>query len=151
MTDTTPPEVILCDTSLVSVLEMAEKRPELVTHWPQDARERLDAAFLAISIFSIAELRAGRIAANWGQSRAERQEKRLTASFVTIPLDDDALNAYTVLHAWSNRGNKTPHNDMWIAATAISRGLPLASCDEHFERIAASHDLQHIYLPRQRD
>jgi len=141
------PEVILCDTSFVSMQEMAEKKPEAVAHWPQVLRDRVAGAILAISIFTVAELRAGRIVAGWGQRRSDLQEARM-AAYVTIPLDDDVLNVYTAIHAWSKKGNRTPHNDMWIAATAVARGLPLVSCDEHFERIATSHDLEHIYLPR---
>jgi predicted nucleic acid-binding protein len=40
-----------------------------------------------------------------------------------------------------------PHNDMWIAATAISRRFPLVSCDQDFGRIAGPFPLEHIYLP----
>jgi predicted nucleic acid-binding protein len=141
------PEVILCDTSFVGMQEAAERKPESIAHWPRDAVSRIDGATLAISVFTVAEVRAGRIKAGWGQRRANRQEARL-AAFVTIPLDEDILNEYASLHAWSLRGHVTPHNDMWIAATAIARGFPLVSCDEHFERMAESHDLEHIYLPR---
>ena len=42
---------------------------------------------------------------------------------------------------------QTGDNDLWIAATAISRGLPLVSCDGDFMRIAVDHPLEHIYLP----
>jgi hypothetical protein len=44
-------------------------------------------------------------------------------------------------------GNAMPHNDMWIAATAISRRFPLVSCDQDFDRIAGPFPLEHIYLP----
>lgn len=132
MAEGQPPEVLLCDTTFVSVQEAAEKNPEATAHWPGDVLSRIDSAVLAVSVFTLAEIRAGRIAANWGQRRSERQE-RLLAAFVTVPLDEDILNEYATLHAWGSRGHRTPHNDMWIAATAISRGFPLVSCDEHFE------------------
>jgi predicted nucleic acid-binding protein len=32
-------------------------------------------------------------------------------------------------------GVTVPDNDIWIAATAISRGWPLVSCDAHFGAI----------------
>jgi predicted nucleic acid-binding protein len=41
----------------------------------------------------------------------------------------------------------TPHNDLWIAATAISLRVPLVSCDGDFDRIADDFDLEHIHLP----
>ena len=141
------PEVILCDTTFVSLQEIAERKPDAIAHWQSDVMSRIDVAILAISVFTIAEIRAGRIKANWGQRRADSQEARL-AAYVTIPLDEDILNAYAALHAWSAGGRPTPHNDMWIAATAIARSLPLVSCDTHFVRIAEDHDLEHIYLPR---
>ena len=147
MTEGQPPEVILCDTTFVSLQEVSGSKPQTTAHWPRDVLTRIDSAILAVSVFTLAEIRAGRIAADWGQRRSERQE-RLLAAFVTVPLDEDILNEYAALHAWSSRGHKTPHNDMWIAATAIARGFPLVSCDEHFEKIAETHELEHIYLPR---
>ena len=141
------PQVILCDTTFVSLQEISERKPEAIAHWPSNVLNRIDSAILAVSVFTLAEIRAGRIAANWGQRRSERQE-RLLAAYVTVPLDEDILNEYATLHAWSSRGHKTPHNDMWIAATAITRRFPLVSCDEHFEKLAESHELEHIYLPR---
>ena len=107
---------------------------------------RLDQALLAISVISLAEIRAGRIYAKWGQHRADAQETRL-AAFLLVPLDEDVLAEYAVLHAWALAGNPHMHNDLWIAATAIARGIPLVSCDQHFEQIAREHALDHIYLP----
>ena len=147
MADGQPPEVILCDTTFVSLHETSERKPDATAHWPRNVVSRINSAILAVSVFTLAEIRAGRIAGNWGQRRSERQE-RLLAAFVTIPLDEDTLNEYAALHAWSVRGHPTPHNDMWIAATAIARGFPLVSCDTHFDAIAGTHGLEHIYLPR---
>ena len=140
------PEVILCDSSFVGVQERALTHHGATAHWPAEMAERLNAAVLALSVFSLAEIRAGRIYANWGQKRSDAQEARL-AAFVLIPLDEDILNEYASLHAWHVQGNTTPHNDLWIAAAAISRGFPLVSCDSHFNRIAAENPLEHIYLP----
>ena len=147
MADGQPPEVILCDTTFVSVQEISERKPEAIAHWPRDVLSRIDSAILVVSVFTLAEIRAGRIAADWGQRRSGRQE-RLLAAYVTVPLDEDILNEYATLHAWSVRGHLMKHNDMWIAATAIVRGFPLVSCDKDFERIADAHGLEHIYLPR---
>lgn len=147
MAEAQSPEVILCDTTFVSLQELSKRRPEVVAHWLPDVLSRIDSAILAVSVFTLAEIRAGRIAANWGQRRSERQEQ-LLAAYVTVPLDEDILNEYATLHAWSVRGRPTPHNDMWIAATAIARGFPLVSCDAHFNQIADAHGLDHIYMPR---
>jgi predicted nucleic acid-binding protein len=40
-------------------------------------------------------------------------------------------------------GVNVPDNDIWIAATADTRGWPLVSCDRHFNLIGVDH----IYLP----
>ena len=130
------PEVILCDTSFISLQERASRVPASVAHWPPEAVDRLNRALLAVSVFAIAEIRAGRLYAKWGQARADAQEARLSA-FVRVPLDEGVLAEYVSLHAWSRRGHLSPHNDLWIAATAIARHLPLVSCDRHFTVIAA--------------
>jgi predicted nucleic acid-binding protein len=140
------PEVILCDTTFVSIQERASRDPGSVARWPAEVVGRLDGALLAISVFVLAELRAGRAYAGWGQRRADAQEARL-AAYVRVPRDDAVLDEYAALHAWSLKGHRMPHNDMWIAATALARRLPLVSCDRHFDVIAADHPLDHIYLP----
>jgi predicted nucleic acid-binding protein len=139
-------EKILCDTSFIGIQERGLKEPKRIAHWPAATMKRLDKAILAISPFSLGEVRAGRIYAGWGEKRAEAQEARL-AAFVLIPLDDEVLDVYAELHAWGLRGHPTGHNDLWIAATAISREIPLVSCDEDFEPIAENWSLDHIYLP----
>lgn len=78
---------------------------------------------------------------------SDRQEARL-AAFLQIPLDEGIIDVYAELHAWATKGNPTPHNDLWIAATALSRRIPLVSCDRDFDRIAGEgFTLEHIYLP----
>lgn len=139
-------EVILCDTTFVSLQERAGQRPETIAHWPQEALDRVERAILALSVFSLAEIRAGRIYAGWGESRSERQEARLRA-FLLVPLDEAILDQYAVLHAWNLHGHNIKHNDLWIAASAMSRSLPLVSCDRHHEVVAADHVLDLIYLP----
>jgi len=40
-------------------------------------------------------------------------------------------------------GTTVPDNDIWISATANTRGWPLVSCDKHFDAIL---DVDHIRL-----
>lgn len=140
------PEVILCDTTFVSLQEKAGAKPETILHWPKATLERLDTATLALSVFSLAEIRAGRLHANWPQGRADRQEARL-AAFLLIPLDENILNEFAKLYAWSLKGHTINHNDLWIAATALARDMPLVSCDKHHRDIADAHPLDLIFLP----
>ena len=32
-------------------------------------------------------------------------------------------------------GTPIPENDLWIAAVALEHGLPVATCDDHFNRV----------------
>lgn len=41
------------------------------------------------------------------------------------------------------QGVNLPHNDIWIAATATTRGLALVSCDRHFDAVDG---LEHVHL-----
>ena len=69
------PEVIHCDTSFIGLQERALRDPASVAHWPAEVVSRLDQALLAISIFAIAEIRAGRLYARWvsqGRTRKRR-------------------------------------------------------------------------------
>jgi predicted nucleic acid-binding protein len=110
------PETILCDTSFIGFQERGDAA---TAHWDRAVVARLDAAILAVSVFSLAEIRAGRIYAGWRQRRCDEQEARL-AAFLTVPLDEAILDVYAELHAWSLRGHRTSHNDLWIASTAIA-------------------------------
>jgi tRNA(fMet)-specific endonuclease VapC len=39
-------------------------------------------------------------------------------------------------------GTPIPQNDVWIAALAAQTGLPLATCDNHFDRVSGLHVLK---------
>ncbi len=140
------PELILCDTSVVAVLDRAIAQPELLEAWPDAARERLDHAVLAMSVITLAETRAGWLHANWGERRVAAAQLRLS-SYASIPVDRGALDVWPALSAASrSRGWNASHNDLWIAATAIAHQLPLASCDRDHTRIERD-DLELIHLP----
>lgn len=140
------PEHILCDTSFVRVLELAASRPDVVSHWPQATRDRLDAAVLAIPIFVLGEVRSGHLLAKWGVAKIESAERALSA-YLRIPIDFDVLDQYVELRA--RYFKQVGDNDMWIAATAKAREWPLVSCDAGFCRLRPDIDL--IYLPRTAD
>jgi predicted nucleic acid-binding protein len=140
--------VILCDTSYLGVTLRAAVRPELVRHWPPDVVARLDRAHLAITPFTLAEERVGRLKAGWGTRRSADAERRLSR-FILVPLDLTAVDAYARLRVASDQtGQKFGHHDLWIAAIAISRALPLASCDR---TQCAVPGVDAIYLPQHPD
>ena len=79
-----------------------------------------------------------------GDIRVADSENRL-ASYVLVPLDGATLEEYSKLHAHCRTtGWTVGQNDLWIAATAISRDLPLVTCDGHQ---ASLPGLTAIYLP----
>lgn len=140
------PEVIVCDTSLVGVLDRAAADPERTAHWVDAIRSRLDRAVLAISVVTDAEVRAGWRYAGWGAPRIAAAELRLLA-YLAIPVDRGALDAWSELSAeCKRRGLSMSDNDLWIAATAVSRNLPLASCDTDHRRIDDPR-LEVLFLP----
>jgi predicted nucleic acid-binding protein len=132
-------ETILCDTSFVSVLQ----RGGSLSEWPTAVRDRLSNATLAMSVISLAELRDGHIYAGWGSARRARAEQ-LMASYLWVPLDMAIVDEWARMRAdCRRRGVKVPHNDIWIAASATTRGWPLVSCDRDFDALAA---VDHIRL-----
>lgn len=131
-------ETILCDTSFVSAVERGQ-----ATSWPRETVARLEAAEKAISVITLAELRAGHLEAGWQPPRRDRAETRISA-YLHVPLDMAIVNEWARLKALCrSNGTTTPHNDLWIAATANTRGWPLASCDAHFDSIPV---IEHIKL-----
>ena len=143
-----PAEHILCDTSFVSIVQASFKHPQAMQHWPDDVRERVDRAILAMSVISVAELRSGHIAAGWGEQMRARAEA-LMAAYLWVPLDMDVVNRCAELRAAKKQnGWGLGDNDLWIAATAETRGWPLVACDLGFCPLP---DLDLIYLPARPD
>jgi predicted nucleic acid-binding protein len=133
------PETTLCDTWFVSIVQSGGVLPS----WPAETRARLGAAVLAINVVTLAELRDGHIYGNWGQRRRAAAEQ-LIASYLLVPLDMATVNECARLRAaCRSNGVTVPDNDIWIAATANTRGWPLVSCDKHFDAIP---DVDHIRL-----
>lgn len=97
------PELIVCDTTFVVATLRAGVDPARTAHWPPATRDRLDAAILAISVISVAELRAGWIYASWASKRVERSERHLR-TFACLPLDEDTLSSWARLRAASLAG-----------------------------------------------
>lgn len=140
----TDAEEIVCDTSFVSVMQRAAANQALLASWPQEHTERLDNAILGISVISLAELRSGHAVDNWGPKRVAGAEATI-AAYLWFPLDLDVVEKCAGLRAASKKGGwGVGDNDLWIAATAQSRGCAVVSCDAGFCRIEG---IDLIYLP----
>ena len=139
-------ETLICDTSFVSHLFRREGRPERYAHWSDDAVARIRAAILAISIVTIAELRAGYVEAGWSSRRIADTERQW-ASFLPLLIDDPYLNAWARLRADARgKGVAIGDNDLWVAATASVRRQALVTCDRDHLRIAAQMPTEVLYL-----
>jgi len=84
----------------------------------------------AVSVVSIGELEAGVLLARRSAARAERLA-RLTgvlAQAVVLPIDRHVAAFYGRLRARAKE--RKPHNDLWIAATALAHDFTLVTADE---------------------
>jgi hypothetical protein len=88
----------------------------------------------AVSIITVAELRAGVLAAADAKSRSIRLETLMRAlATVPLPVDSPVAVAWAELRGrLRERGRKMPVNDSWIAATAIAHGMPVVTQDDDY-------------------
>lgn len=89
---------------------------------------------LTVSIITIGELRAGVLAAADVESR-DRRLRTLTVAlrFDPVPVDDRVAEAWSRLRvALDQAGRRMPVNDSWIAATALSLGVPVVTQDDDY-------------------
>jgi predicted nucleic acid-binding protein len=80
-----------------------------------------------VTAVTVGELHKGAVLANWGQRRHTQLAARLQPMQV-LPIDEDVgwVWGEVTAHA-QQRGRPRPVNDSWIAATALSFGLPLST------------------------
>ena len=89
---------------------------------------------VSVSVVTVAELRLGVLAATTLEAKARRMATlRLAESMEPLPVDDRVADAWAVLVAGLRAaGRKAPVNDSWIAATAIARGMSVATQDDDY-------------------
>ena len=145
------PERLLCDTSFVAHAGIRRVKPERYEHWDAHVVARIESAVLAISVITLGEARFGYRNADWGRARIAEEERRLS-SFLQIPLDFPDLDEWGRLKDLAKRGgNSISDNDLWIAATASTRGHCLLTCDRDQLRLAGDLPVDVIYLPPRPD
>ena len=86
---------------------------------------------LGVSIVTIAELRAGVLAASDAVSRARRLDTlERTLELDPVPIDDAVARAWAELRVGlRDAGQRMGVNDSWIAATALALGIALVTQD----------------------
>ena len=101
----------------------------------REGNRPLDSAALpeeiGISVITIGELRAGVLAAADVETR-DRRLATLTQALAMqpIPVDDEVADAWARLRLLlRDSAQRMPVNDSWIAATAMSLGVPVVTQD----------------------
>lgn len=92
---------------------------------------------VVVSVVTLAELRAGVLAA---QSAAARSTRLATVQsldeFVILPIDESVAHLWADMRAHlAETGRRVNVNDLWIAATAAANGIPVVTQDTDFDAI----------------
>jgi len=139
-------ETLICDTSFVSQLLKLDETPERYALWDEGVMGRVESELLAISVVTVAEIRAGYLNAGWGPRKVSRAERKL-ASYLPLLIDDPHLNEWARLASAARAsGIAISDNDLWIAATASVRSRVLVTCDRDHVRIAPDLPVEVLYL-----
>jgi predicted nucleic acid-binding protein len=92
---------------------------------------------LAVSVITIGELRAGVLAARDLATR-DRRLATLTAALALdpVPIDEEVASAWARLRVTlRDVGLAMPVNDSWIAATALTLGVPVVTQDDDYVEV----------------
>jgi len=93
---------------------------------------------LAVSVITIGELRAGVLAADDIETR-DRRLSTLTSVLALgpVPVDEGVAVSWARLRlSLRESGLRMPVNDSWIAATAMSLGVPVVTQDADFPALS---------------
>jgi len=100
-------------------------------------------AELATTVITLAELNAGVLAAATADIRARRLATLDAAADIeTLPVDEDAARMWARLRIHLvETGRRVRINDLWIAAIAASRRLPVVTQDDDFDALIGAANL----------
>lgn len=107
----------------------------------QESGRSLDMSLLpdrvATTVVTLAELNLGVLAAVSADVRAQRLATLdAIADIVALPVDEDAARMWARLRIHlAETGRRVRINDLWIAAVAASRGLPVITRDGDFDAL----------------
>jgi predicted nucleic acid-binding protein len=113
---------------------------------PETGRQ-LDEALIpdevATTVVTLAELHVGVLAATTSDIRAQRLATlESVADIETLPVDDDAARMWARLRIYlAETGRRVRINDLWIAAIAASRALPVVTRDDDFAALDGAANL----------
>lgn len=97
--------------------------------------ESLIPAEVATTVITLAELNAGVLAATDSDIRAQRLATlESVGDMEALPVDEDATRMWARLRIHlAETGRRVRINDLWIAAIAASRALPVVTQDDDFD------------------
>ena len=92
---------------------------------------------IAVSVVTIGELRAGVLAAADVDTRDRRLATLAQAlALEPIPIDQSVAESWAKLRlVLRDAAQRMPVNDSWIAATAMSLGVPVVTQDEDYVKV----------------
>lgn len=102
---------------------------------PLDVQQLPDES--AASVVTLAELHAGVLAAKDTDTRARRLVTLgAVADMEMLPVDEEAALEWARLRVHlADAGRRVNVNDLWIAATAVSKGLPIVTQDADYDAL----------------
>jgi hypothetical protein len=112
-----------------------------------ESGRQLDEALIpdevATTVITLAELHVGVLAATTSDIRAQRLATlESVADMETLPVDDEAARMWARLRIHlAETGRRARINDLWIAAIAASRTLPVITRDEAFAALDGATNL----------
>jgi predicted nucleic acid-binding protein len=111
------------------------------THRPLDASLIPDE--VATTVITLAELNAGVLAARTAEIRAGRlRTLDAVADLTALPVDEEAARVWALLRVHlAETGRRVRINDLWIAAIAASKHLPVVTQDDDFDALVGVADL----------
>jgi len=98
---------------------------------------------VATTVVTLAELHVGVLAATTSDIRAQRLATlESVADIETLPVDDEAARMWARLRIYlAETGRRVRINDLWIAAIAASRALPVVTQDDDFAPLDGAANL----------
>ena len=142
-------ELLVCDTTIVSMLRYITHQPQKLAHWGSEAIYRLGNARLGLSVVSLAEAQFGWRKREMPPGFVEQERRRIDA-FALLPIDPTVIDEWGRLKVdTSAAGTTCGDNDLWIAATGSSREATVVTADSDFLPLAAHTGVW--YLKRKPD
>jgi predicted nucleic acid-binding protein len=115
----------------------------IATETGRQLNETLIPSEVATTVITVAELNVGVLAASNSDIRAQRlRTLESVADMEALPVDEEAARMWARLRIHlAETGQRVRINDLWIAAIAASRTLPVVTQDHDFDPLDGVADL----------